>query len=283
MSNYKFKGTSISTITNTTGGVNTSIGPYYTGFPATLATTYSMMRPLSLGYTITPSSTDVSNYCTASCTDITNSQTVTVPTGVKKFRYLILGGGGSGGGYGGDAKGNQGDGSGSSNGNGGNGGSGGYSVYTVGTLAYSSGTISVTIGTGGSVGNNGTGNSTKGGVAGANPNTANGNNGNSNPGNESYITFDTVKYTSAGGSRGLNGNGANARAAWGNSSSIPGITDVVPDATNYPNYTTSSAIPDNWPPLGGTYGQGGSGGTNANSNSANAGQQGTCRIIWLYE
>ena len=98
MSNYKFKGTSISSITNTTGGVNTSIGPYYSGFPATLATDYTMMRPLSLNYTIPPTSTDVSNYCTASCTDITNSQTVTVPTGVKKFRYLILGGGGSGGG-----------------------------------------------------------------------------------------------------------------------------------------------------------------------------------------
>jgi hypothetical protein len=210
-------------------------------------------------------------------------ETITPPTGVKQFRYLILGGGGSGGGYGGDAKSNQGDGSGSSTGDGGNGGLGGYSVYTVGTLVYSSGTISVTIGNGGIVGTNGSSNSTKGGAVGAPTNNATGGKGNSNPGNESYITFNSIKYTSAGGTRGLNGNGANAKAAWGNSASIPGTTDTVPNATNYPGYTTSNSIPVNWPPLDAIYGVGGSGGVNSTLTPAKAGGNGICRIIWLYD
>lgn len=280
--NYLFKGTSISSITYVTGGVNGTVGDNYTGFPPTVATNYSQSKPLDLGYEFLYNNlrTAVSNICTAMYKDSIAPETIIPPIGVKKFRYLILGGGGSGGGYGGDAKSNQGDGTGSSTGNGGDGGLGGYSAYTVGELNYGSGTINVSIGTGGSIGTNGTGNSTKGGAVGQPTNTATGNNGNSNPGNESSITFNSVKYSSAGGTRGLNGNGASAKAAWGNSASVPGTTD---SSTNYPSYRTSNSIPVNWPPLGGTYGQGGSGGINANSTPAKAGGNGISRIIWLYE
>lgn len=284
MSDYLFKGIPISEITYTTGGVNTTLENSYISFPPTVTASYSQSKPLDFGYDFLSSGTQtlVSEVCTAMYNDYTTSETIIPPTGVKQFRYLILGGGGSGGGFGGDAKSTTGFSSQiTSTGDGGNGGPGGYSTYTVGSIPYSSGTISIIIGTGGSRGNNGSSNSTTGGTALDQPKSTSGGKGNSNPGKESYITFNSVKYTSVGGTRGLNGNGATAKADLTTANSTPGKRDNV-DA-NYPGYTTSNSIQPDWPPLGGTYGQGGSGGVNANRTAAKAGGNGICRIIWLYD
>jgi len=272
---YKFRGIDIASITYTTGGVTTAVGNTYKGFPPTVGTTYDMAKPLKLGYAI--NSVDVSNSCTASYIDIPNDTNISIPSNVKKFRYILIGGGGGGGGSGGDAKSNQGDGSGSSNGNGGNGGAGGYAQYSVNTLNVSNTNITITIGTGGPSGTNGNSNSTKGSVAGQPTNSTNGGDGKSSPGNDSTLTYNNIVYISVGGVGGPTGNGASAKAAWGNSASVPGTTNIL----TTPPYYIDSGITAGWQPLD-TYGYGGIGAVNGISNST-AGNNGFCRIIWLYD
>lgn len=281
MSNYKFKGTLVSTITNTTGGVNTSIGPYYSGFPATLATNYTMMKPLPLNYTIPPTSTDVSNFCTASFRDITATETVSVPSGVKKFRYILVGGGGGGGGAGGTANANANSGKSDATGNGGSGSSGNYSTYSYGTVDVVNNTIDITIGTGGNIGNKGGNASQSGGGIGTSPRLAQaGAGGDGNPGNETYITYNSTKLSVSGGNGGKLGNGGRAYAGYSTTNSEPGNTNANTNTiVNYAN-----AMDSNTPPLGTSYGQGGSGVSNFPTvSNGSAGGAGICRIIWLYD
>jgi hypothetical protein len=276
---YKFKGTDISTITNTTGGVNTIATNYYTGFPATVATNYNMMKPLSLGYTTTVNSIDVSNSCTAAYTDYNNTQTInTIPTGAKKFRYILVGGGGGGGGAGGDANSNSYYGDSDATGNGGDGGAGDYSTYLCGIIDIVNNSLDITIGTGGNVGINGANKSTKGGISSSNDTkVGNGNNGNN--GNQTYFVYNSEKTTSNVGTGGKLGNGgyawASSRTTNSNSGNTSENTNTI---VNYAN-----AMDANTPPLGDSYGKGGSGAINNPAQIGNAGTGGICRIIWLYD
>ena len=274
---YKFKGTDIATITYTTGGISNAVGNKYKNFPPTVSTNFNMSKPLNLGYTIGIDKVDVSNSCTAAFVDIPNDATQSIPPNVKKFRYILVGGGGGGGGAGGNAKADQGDGSGSATGNGGNGGTGSFAQYETATLNVSNTNITITIGTGGTSGTNGNSNNRTGGTAGTNPRETTGGSGNSNPGNNSTLTYNGAQYISNGGLGGPTGNGATARASWGNSSSDKGNTNIL----TTPPYYTNNGITEGWPSLG-LYGYGGVGAVNGVSN-ATAGSNGFCRIIWLYD
>lgn len=306
MSNYKFKGTSISTITNTTSGANATVGNYFTGFPPTLATTFSMMRPLDLNYTITSSSTDVSNSCTASYTDYTGpgglvplgvniggstgnvyltsydtETTITPPTNAKQMRYILVGGGGSGGGYGGDAiaKDNVPPDS-TAIGNGGLGGTGSYSSYVI-----SSNNILITtpfnikIGSGGTQVSNGANESKSVNAVGAKRESNGGRGSTGASGNNTTLKVGLNTYTSIGGTGGAFGNGGSATADSSNTDSNPGNTDTALRCIS------NQSIPSNCPPCISNYifGAGGSGGVNSTLTSGATGNPGICRIIWLYD
>jgi hypothetical protein len=279
MSNYLFKGISISSIITGTG--DTTIVNYYTGFPATALPGKNMMKPLPLGYTITSNSEDVSNYCTANYTDYTTvgDTGIIPPADVKKFRCILVGGGGAGSGGSGNATAQFINESGPfqySNRSGTNGRNGSNSKYVISNsdINIKGNTIWITIGAGGSRGGAGgsVGNASARG-AGKTATATGGTGGNGEAGKSTTLEYLRSKLTSPGGSGGNAPNAAVANAS-GTETGGTNSTQTSPAPTDY-------SIPADCPSLGNTYGAGGAGGPLGGAGSS--GQPGICRIIWLYD
>jgi hypothetical protein len=274
MSNYYFKGTSITQITtNTNASQNQN---YYENFP-TQSTNYSGLIPLPLSYT--DSSEDISNICTAASTTYNSSQNVYAPTGANNFRAISIGGGGGGGGAGGNATLNvNSTAEGSCPGkNGGTGGAGGIYYYdSTGAVNISGANLIITVGTGGNGGNQGAN------ASGNIPALSNGyetaSGGNSgNSGNSSYIQIGEatqIALANGGGGgnsgdgaeviynvpHGFNCSGSPSPGNTGNSGSGGNNTSL-----NFPAFNT---------------GGGGGGGVVSGGSSGNSG---SVQIIWLYD
>jgi hypothetical protein len=264
--NYKFKGTSISSITSSG---NTTNQNYYQQFPTT-STNYNGLRPLNLSYSL-PNG-DISNICTATSTTYNYTQNISPPSGANYFRAICVGGGGGGGGNGGTAilyvpfygEGTCGGRS------GGSGGSGGKYYYDSTYLVnISNANLTVVVGNGGNAGNRGA-NATEEKLS-ANDLSLTASRGNSgNSGNVSYIQISNTRYATANGGGGGNGG------------------DGGEVLFNIPHQFNCSGSPSN-----GNTGNGGSGGNNTNLNfpSLNAGNgggatfsgsSGQVQIIWLF-
>ena len=309
---YKFKGTDIANITYTTGGISNAVGNTYKGFPPTVSTNFNMSKPLNLGYTVGINKVDVSNSCTASYIDVTSNTTtdvannVSIPTGVKKLRYILIGGGCSGGGFGGNASATYNVSDKTAKGKGGNGGDGDYADLVVSNadIPCEGKNIQVIIGIGGFAANNGASKETDARLGQERSTTGDpGNPG--NPGKSTNITIGGTNVSAPGGTAAAYGNGGYARAdgAGGSTgtSSTPGNSNGGIDATNGPFVTDitktpqtiipinlSHTTPTNCPPIIGNYGFGGKGGINNDKTdnpnvNATAGSNGFCRIIWLYD
>ena len=208
MTNYKYKGTTISEL------ISSSSFPtgYYGGFSPSSNTittnTDTNTKPEPFGYKIL--SSDLSDYCVATYTDYNSTQTVTPPTWCKHIRTIVIGGQGGTGGKGGRA---DGDGryKGDSTGNGGTGGTGGNGqINSNSTLISVSSSITVTIG---SKGNDGaTGNETHAdGTATKCKSEKAGWGGNGSPGGTTSITCGSTTISASGGNGGNGGEGGNAK------------------------------------------------------------------------
>lgn len=281
---YRYQGIDISAITYTIGGSNaTTIHSSYGGFPPINNPTENMSKPYSFGYNYTSNNISVSDSCKASYNDYTNTvaTVITVPTGVKHFRSILIGGGGGGGGNGGDAKATANVNGNSSNGNGGNGGTGGSGLYTTTpdiSIVTGVNTVNIICGAGGSAGSNGGSNSIAPKDLTKLPDQTKGGDGNTGGGGGvSTIIYNTnTTYSASGGSGGGGGGGATATVT---SSSNTNSTSPGP-ATGY---TTTTTTPVNWPALQPTAGVGGVQGINGSAQNATVGQPGAVRIIWLYQ
>lgn len=269
MSNYFYKSINVKDICANNNTTQTVGG--FAGMPTATSTNYSGLRPLTFGYKTGVSNTDLLNSYTARNTGIiTTDSKIAIPTNVKSFRVISVGGGGGSGGQGGKASSESGDSNDSSTSYGGNGGDGGYGDYTYGNF-NTSGRTNISIVTG-DIGNTGTeggsdkANSNYNALNGWNNSKVSGDPGTSGgPGKASYIMFDTdaTQYVVAnGGNGGIGGYPATANASHTKASSSKGD----PGAAGTPS--SSQATDTNFPPLS-TYG--------------NPSTAGAVQIIWLYD
>jgi len=267
-SGFSYKGIDIMTITDNKG----SKVPGY-NFNGTI-TNSTGFRPLPFG--LTYQGTDVSNYCTASQSNVYTTNTTTtvnIPTACKSFAFYGVGGGGGGGGSGGNANVNitAGDANNRSGGAGAPGVKAGYLYgYQLSNQGLSSLTIS--IGNGGAGGNKG-GDQQNNTLAGKSSN-ANGGDGNAgNTGNETSIKIGNTVYTTNTAPGGKQGTGANVTY---NGTSFKEQNNGANGYTPGPNPQTSNIYgnSENFPGLG-DYGAGGGVG--------GSGTNGALQIIWLYD
>jgi hypothetical protein len=279
MSNFFYKGISISTITNTSG--TTANAPGYDNFPI-LPANYSGFIPNDFSYYYTDDEGNlqpVSQLCTATSTQIDFSsslvQTIPIPIGCNSFYVIATGAGGGGGGGGGAVNGTN-EGGNTANGNGGNGAPGGSGATTIGLFNvvpdYS--TVSVTVGGGGSYGSggptnhvvhseDGAGTDGNGGKAGGNTNVT-------------YVSTTITGPCGDGGNAGLGGT-----ANFGNEyfTTNGGNGNQGNSGTGSNPYT-----PLNFPMPTPQYGYGGPGGNGNNGGGpGTAGADGSAQIIWLYD
>lgn len=228
MSNFFYKGVSISTITNTTG--STTNAPGYNNFPVVAANSPILIPNDFFYYYNDPTNgiQQVSQLCTATSTKINSNGPQTIPAGCKSFRVVAYGGGGGGGCYGGNAGANYAPTKTSVEGNGGSGGDGGSGNGVVSLVNVISGQniISVKIGNGGSYTSAGP-NTIYGG------NTFNNDNGNSEPSNSLNNNMD-INYARIYGHI-INGGMVNASKAGDTTSIIYGTTTIKATGGNEGN------------------------------------------------
>jgi hypothetical protein len=274
MSGYSYKGINVNNICVNNGTTANVSG--FSGMPATSATNYSSMCPLTFGYTTGNPPVDLCNQYAASNTGIiTTSGNHTIPIGAKSCRVISVGGGGGSGGKGGNAAAESFNGNGVANGNGGAGGTGGYGTYNYSNVSLSGYTGIYTFiggaGTNGNAGSNQKVNSNYTPVpAGYNNNKTNnvnaGNDGNA--GIQTYIQLTTTNSQSGyyaignAGNGGIGGGPASANA----SQNKANANDGNAGAAGTP--TTIQANDINYPTL---------------SNYGNPSTQGAVQIIWLYD
>lgn len=274
---YSYKSINLNQIYVNDGSNETAFS--YSGLPSNKGSlsNYTGMQPLSFGFNY--QGTPINTSYTANSDTFYSSQTVSIPSGCKSFRYFSIAGGGGGGGNGGDAKATNND---DTNikitGNGGAGGEGGYAVY-VGGLINSSiignyTQFSVEVGNGGTAGTDGASKSTSGYTSGPS-NTTTGDDGNDGlAGNASYIYFEpnaSFGFSPAGnGGNGGTGAKADFDGPNGKVSSYDGTDGNIGTLTS----STYSYYQNIYPNLGN---QGNPGAAGA------AGMGGAIQIIWLFD
>jgi hypothetical protein len=267
MATYTYKGINIETITDVTdANVNSDVTNYFPQFKTKL-TNYNGEKPLELPFFI--SGTSISNKCKANMNTINNSQTINIPSGVNKIRAIIVGaGGGNGGdGVGGSVNVNSGGNKTVSGGNGGIGGTGGIYYYDSSTITQSYlSSISITCGSGGTKGNNGSGGGNVNTPLGTRASKGGNSGGKGNDGGGSSITISDTTYTANGGIGGNGGEGATAVYNGGSfNSNGGGDGNKGDDGTGN---TTSN-----------TYNYS----INTGSIGGDPGTNGYVQIIWLYD
>jgi len=274
---YSYKSINLNQIYVNDGSNETAFS--YSGLPSNKGTlsNYTGMQPLSFGFNYQGAPINT-NY-TANSDTFYSSQTVSLPSGCKSFRYFSIAGGGGGGGKGGDAKATNND---DTNikitGNGGAGGEGGYGTYVAGLINsniignYTQ--FSVEVGNGGAAGTDGASKSTSGYNAGPSNETTGDNGTDGLPGNASYIYFEpnTSYALSSPGNGGNGGTGAKA--------DFDGPTGQVfsyngPAGSAGSPTTSSYNFYQNDYPILGNQGYPGSAGV--------AGKAGAVQIIWLFD
>lgn len=273
MSNFLFKGVSLSTVINTTSGTTSATGY---GFSYN-TTVYANSRPLPVRYQI--NGTDIANTAAAYYTKHTNTTLTTynVPTGAKACRYVLRGGGGGSGGGGGAAIDFDGY---LQYRSGGKSHGGTQGSFEVGTISSISGTTyTIVVGSGGPGGEGGARRQFD--SNGANVTAKSGEPG--GIGGSTIFNINGTQNGAIGGAGGAGGTGANAPAAGGGTGGTPGGSDSI-----------AVALRLDWDPVvvgtAGTGNPGASGGGfNTNNNNADpgangsAGNTGAAQIIWLYE
>jgi hypothetical protein len=262
MSGYSYKGVTVNNICVNNGSTANVSG--FSGMPATSATNYSSMRPLTFGYNTGNPPVDICNQYTAPNTGtITSSGNHSIPTGVKSCRVISVGGGGGAGGTGGNAKATSYNTGYSANGSGGSGGSGGYGTYSYNNYISLSGqsNIYVTIGSSGNNGGTGDGvgkNYASGKISGHQGGSGNG-------GGSSYITIGSTQMSVGyGGNGGEGGEGGSANVD-GNDGKV---NSAKGSSGNAGTPITTQSNDSNYPTL---------------SNYGHPDTQGAVQIIWLYD
>ena len=278
MSSYSYKGTPISTITDTTNASNTPLANYYSSFP-TLSTSYSQLQPLPFDYTYSSNKVQVSNLCTAQTSYYYNSQNITCPTNATAMRILTIGGGGGGGGGGGWGKAYSNV---TANGSGGAGGGGGFPGYSststsnIIKVSTNSG-IYVAVGGGGAGGTGGS-NETSNDGNGANATGDDGVAGGS--GGASYVTL-TGDSTYYAYTNSLGNGGGGGQGGHGHTTSNGQTNTSTGASGNQGNSTSTQSAPSGWPSFAVNYGLPGNGGPE--NTAGNSGSSGMVQIVWLYE
>jgi hypothetical protein len=293
MSNYKYKGINISTITNP---ISYNSNNLFKGFPTGENPHGNLYNPYPFGYKDVNG--NLSNLCKAATETWFGGGVISIapPSGCKSFRYIMIGGGGGGGGGGGHAHVGSNTLKNSANANGGDGYPGGNAKYLYSTsdVKVNSGLIEVFIGKGGAgsppgqnanINQNANQNAyCKGGQGGGNTKDAT-----TGPppynGTPTYFTYANVKSEEAiGADAGGFGNGG--KAAMTTSGDKSTTRDGNSNDTS-PNPATQS-IDNNLGDKLANYGVGGNGGLgstkgNELAGNGNNGIDGCAQFIWLYE
>lgn len=267
MSNFLYKGVSVTDKITTTAGGSSFYPPGYNFLVA--STSYAGERPLTFGYFSKSgtTTTDISNLSKAPGVILSLSNqgnvtqgNVTAPNDCKSIRVCGIGGGGGAGGVGGNAKAKAPISGKSATGYGGPGGTGGYGTYTESVVALSPSyrNIAWIRGNSGNTGASGNNNSSNG-----SGNTG-GQGGSGNAGNQTYVTLNngSIKvFLGTPGNGGAGGNGAKADAGNSNTNSSPGNQGS-------PGNATTQQTPVNFP---------------TQAPAGNPGQTGALQIIFLYD
>lgn len=260
MSGYTFKTNPLDKIIMISSN---SSGP---GFGFTYNTTpYANSKPLPISYQI--NKVDISNTSRAYYEDISETKTVSIPSGAKSIRFMGVGGGGGKGGKGGNQQWSSISAPNYANGgSGGQGGNGGWRYIGKTSIPSSITTIEVTVGEAGGKGANRdlnygqTYNSASGGYY------KSGSGGKGGDGGTTYYKMGTVKSSVAeGGTGGSGGEGGRVRDAPGSNYSYNGDTG----ANGASSGQTSSSSWDN-------------SAINSTNNRVKT-KPGKAQIIWLYD
>lgn len=284
MSNYYFKGIPVTTILNS----GSTTAPGYSFSYKEASKSNSKANPINYKY----DGTDIGSNAEAKYEIISNSGTLTIPTGATAYRFVGKGGGGAGGHGGGGALAFAGPDMWKSGGDGGYGGTGGY-VYTSGTIPAGTTTMEAFIGAAGAL----DGNVGAKSLAPDGPATG-GTGGTGGDGGTTYLQINDLNTAAAmGGGGGTGGPGGSATGPGSTADPARPKAGAGTSGTSY----AANTINNDWDTFGieksGVAGNRGTGGTSIGGNNAPGGgdqcedgnaaganaTKGQGYIIWLYE